>query len=180
MKWFLCEIWVDFLWFSLMIAGNKCWVWVLFDYLDMIRVLFFWYEFDMNLMVKKYDFDRVVLFANLVWLKSIDFTGVLNDWWDVNRWFLMCYFIIKYSVFGGVRENALFIRVWGDFWWNSGDFWWCEKWWNSWFCWVLSKWVSKWFLGWFEVKCLGNADFTRGLWIEQMCRFAWRTNVLKM
>ena len=35
-------------------------------------------------------------------------------------------------------------------------------------------------LGEFEVKCLGNADFTRGLWIEQMCRFTWRTNVLKM
>ena len=117
----LIEIWVDFLWFSLRIAGNKCWVWVLFDYLDMIRVLFFWYEFDMNLMVKKYDFDRVVLFANFVWLKSIDFTGVLNDWWDVNRWFLMCYFIIKYSVFGGVRENALFIRVWGDF---RVEYWW--------------------------------------------------------
>ena len=82
---------------------------------------FFWYEFDMNLMVKKYDFDRVVLFANLVWLKSIDFTGDLNDWWDVNRWFLMCYFIIKYSVFGGVRENALFIRVWGDF---RVKYWW--------------------------------------------------------
>ena len=26
-------------------------------------------------------------------------------------------------------------------------------------------------LGWIEVKCLGNADFTRGLWIEQICRF---------
>ena len=24
-------------------------------------------------------------------------------------------------------------------------------------------------LGEFEVKCLGNADFTRGLWIEQIC-----------
>ena len=35
-------------------------------------------------------------------------------------------------------------------------------------------------LGEFEVKCLGNADFTRSLWIEQMCRFTWRTNVLKM
>ena len=35
-------------------------------------------------------------------------------------------------------------------------------------------------LSWIWVKCLGNADFTRGLWIEQMCRFIWRTNVLKM
>ena len=25
-------------------------------------------------------------------------------------------------------------------------------------------------LGWFEVKCLGNADFTRSLWIEEICR----------
>ena len=23
----------------------------------------------------------------------------------------------------------------------------------------------------FEVKCLGNADFTRGLWIEEICPF---------
>ena len=76
---------------------------MLFDYLDMIRVLFFWYEFDMNLMVKKYDFDRVVLFANLVWLKSIDFTGVFSDWWVVNWLVLMCYFIIIYGIFGRVR-----------------------------------------------------------------------------
>ena len=76
---------------------------MLFDYLDMIRVLFFWYEFDMNLMVKKYDFDRVVLFANFVWLKSIDFTGVFSDWWVVNWLVLMCYFIIIYGIFGGVR-----------------------------------------------------------------------------
>ena len=34
--------------------------------------------------------------------------------------------------------------------------------------------------GVFVVKYLGNADFTRGLWVEQICRFAWRTNVLKM
>ena len=34
--------------------------------------------------------------------------------------------------------------------------------------------------GWIWVKCLGNADFTRGLWMEQMCRFTRRTNVLKM
>ena len=76
---------------------------MLFDYLDMIRVLFFWYEFDMNLIVKKYDFDRVVLFANFVWLKSIDFTGVFSDWWVVNWLVLMCYFIIIYGIFGGVR-----------------------------------------------------------------------------
>ena len=28
-------------------------------------------------------------------------------------------------------------------------------------------------LGWFEVKCLGNADFTRSLWVEQICR-SWQ------
>ena len=32
-----------------------------------------------NLMIKNYDFDRVVLFVDFEWLKSIDFTGVLND-----------------------------------------------------------------------------------------------------
>ena len=35
--------------------------------------------FDVSLMIKNYDFDRVVLFVDLIWLKSIDFTGVLND-----------------------------------------------------------------------------------------------------
>ena len=98
--------------------------------------------FDIGLMIKKYDFDKVVLFVDLVLLKSIDFTGVLNDWWDVNRWFFMCYFIIRYLIFGWVRENVLFIRVWGDFWWNSVDFWWCWKWWNAWFFKVLSKSIS--------------------------------------
>ena len=35
-------------------------------------------------------------------------------------------------------------------------------------------------LGWFEVKCLGNADFTRSLWVEQMYLVCNRTLVLKM
>ena len=34
--------------------------------------------------------------------------------------------------------------------------------------------------GWIWMKCLGNADFTRSLWIEQMCRSDNRTLVLKM
>ena len=32
-----------------------------------------------NLMIKNYDFDRVILFVGLEWLKSIDFTGVSSD-----------------------------------------------------------------------------------------------------
>ena len=35
-------------------------------------------------------------------------------------------------------------------------------------------------LGLVWVKCLGNADFTRGLWIEQICPSDNRTFVLKM
>ena len=62
-----------------------------------------------------------MLFVDLVWLKSIDFTGVLRVWWTVNWLVLMCYFFIKYDVFGLVRENALFIRVWGDF---RVEYWW--------------------------------------------------------
>ena len=53
-----------------------CMVVLLFGY-DVSVI--FWCEFDMNLMIKNYDFDRVVLFVDLVWLKSIDFTGVLSD-----------------------------------------------------------------------------------------------------
>ena len=49
-------------------------------------------------MIKNYDFDRVMLFVDLEWLKSIDFTGVLSDWWDINRLVLMSYFFIKYGV----------------------------------------------------------------------------------
>ena len=39
------------------------------------------FDVDLNvyLMIKNYDFDRVVLFVDLEWLKSIDFTGVLHD-----------------------------------------------------------------------------------------------------
>ena len=73
-------------------------------------------SFDMSLMVKNNDFDRVVLFMNLVWLKSIDFTSVLNDFWFVNKLVLMCYFFIKYDVFGWVRFKLYFSMVWGDFW----------------------------------------------------------------
>ena len=38
-------------------------------------------SFDMNLMVKKYDFDRVMLFIDFVLCESINFTCVLNDFW---------------------------------------------------------------------------------------------------
>ena len=60
---------------------------------------------------KKYDFDRVVLFMDFVLYESIDVTGVLLDWWVVNRCVLMCYFFIIYGVFGWVRMKPYFIRV---------------------------------------------------------------------
>ena len=49
------------------------------------------------------DFDRRVEFWFALESKSIDFTGVLLDWWAVNRLGLMCYLLIKYGIFGGVR-----------------------------------------------------------------------------
>ena len=74
-----------------------------------------WCEFSMWVWYgvddKKYDFDRVVLFVDLVWLKSIDFTGVFNDFWTVNRCAFMNYFFVKYGIFGGVRLKYWFIRV---------------------------------------------------------------------
>ena len=79
---------------------------------------------------------------DLVWLKSIDFTGVLNDWWDVNRWF-WCVISLLYMVFSVEFDRMLIFQGFeGILEWNSGDFWWCKKWWNAWFWWVLSKWVS--------------------------------------
>ena len=86
-----------------------------------VLVWIIWCEvFDM-----KCNFDRVVLFVNFAWLGSIDFTGVLNDWWDVNRLVLMYYFFIKYGVFGRVRGNALFSMVWGYF---RMGYWWFLMW----------------------------------------------------
>ena len=95
-----------------------------------------------NLMIKNYDFDRVALFVDFALRESIGFTGVLWDWWVVNRCVLMCYFFIKYMVFGWVRLKYWFIRAERCFWWDSGDFWWCENGWKHWFFKVLSKWVS--------------------------------------
>ena len=69
-----------------------------------------------NLMIKNYDFDRVMLFVDWVLLKSVDFTCVLLDWCVVNRCVLMCYLLIKYDVFGWVRESVWFIRVLRVFW----------------------------------------------------------------
>ena len=61
------------------------------------------------------DFDRRVKFWFALESKSIDFTCVLLDWWVVNRLVLMCYFLIKYGIFGWVREKLYFSRVWGCF-----------------------------------------------------------------
>lgn len=83
--------------------------------------------FGASLMIKNNDFDRVMLFVDWVLCESIDFTGGLIDFWVINRCVLMCYFLIKYDVFDGVRFKPYFSMVWGDFWWDSGDFWWCEK-----------------------------------------------------
>ena len=51
-----------------------------------VLVWIIWCEvFDMKFWCKKCDFDKVVLFVNFEWLESIDFTNVLNDFWDKNR-----------------------------------------------------------------------------------------------
>ena len=61
------------------------------------------------------DFDRRAKFWSVLKSKSVDFTGDLRDFGVINRCVFMDYFFIKYDVFGKVRKNALFIRVWGDF-----------------------------------------------------------------
>ena len=107
-----------------MIAGKECLVWVLFDYLwlndSMITDDLMWI-FDVVLIVKNNDFDRVMLFVDWVLLESIDFTGDLGNWCVINRCILMCYFFIKYVFLGWVRLNAYFSRVWEDF---GRLFWW--------------------------------------------------------
>ena len=66
-------------------------------------------------MIKNYDFDRSILFVNLIWLKSVDFTGVYEILRLDFMWFVIGYFVVKYGIFGWVRWNALFSRVWGYF-----------------------------------------------------------------
>ena len=126
--------------------------------------MLFWYGF----MIKNNDFDRVILFVDLEWLKSIDFTGVSSDWCVANRCVLMCYFFIKYDVFGRVRWKPYFIRVWGDFWWNSGNFWWCEKWWKWRKMGVLSKSLPKWCFGFGLGEMSRKCQFYKGFvdWID--------------
>ena len=123
--------------------------------------------------------ERVVLFV-VILLKMIDFTGIFNDFEVRFKWYLKCCFIIIYGIFSEVRLMIEFSRVWWDFLCDIGGFDYVKSDEDAWFWWVCSKLVSKWYLIVALVKWLENADFTRGLWIEQMCRFTWRTNVLKM
>ena len=89
-----------------MITGKECLVLVLFDYLwlnDSMIIDELMWIFDVGLMIKNYDFDRVVLFVDFVLCESIDFTDVLSDFCVVNKLVLKCYFFIIYGVFGWVR-----------------------------------------------------------------------------
>ena len=118
--------------------------------------MIFWLYSLCDLWCDKFlDFDRMAKFWFVLYGKSIDFAGVLSVWRVVNWLVLMCYFFIKYEIFGRVRLKPWFIRVWEDFGVVCGDFWWCEKWWNAWFCWVCSKWVSnsKWRLRREKIRC---------------------------
>ena len=78
----------------------------------------FWLCLLCNLWCDKFlYFDRRVKFWFVLDSKSVDFTGVLLDWWVVNRLVLMCYFFIKYGVFGWVREKLYFQGFDGIFEW---------------------------------------------------------------
>ena len=113
-------------------------------------IVFFWLYSLCDLWCDKFlDFDRRVKFWFVLDSKSVDFTGVLLDWWAVNRLILMCYFIIIYGIFGRVRLKPYFIRAERYFEDIFDDFWWCWKWWKRWFFKVLpnsvsnSKWWSR-------------------------------------
>ena len=105
----------------------------------------------------------MVLFVNFVLCKSIDFTGVLSDFWVVNKLVLKCYFFIKYDVFGRVRFKPYFIRAERCFECIFDDFWWCWKWWKCWFFKVLPNSVSNSKLGFRRgnIRCAlsGNRTF---------------------
>ena len=42
------------------------------------------------------------------------------------------------------------------------------------------SWYRSGVLNWIDVKCLGNADFTRSLWMEQICRYWFPDACFKM
>ena len=122
----------------------------------------------------------MVLFVDFALRESIGFTGVLWDWWVVNRCVLMCYFFIKYMVFGWVRLKPYFIRAERCFEGIFDDFLRYRKWWKCWFFKVLpnsvsnSKWGSR--CGWKRYAPFGNRT------LVLKCKptgDAYRTNVLK-
>ena len=126
------------------------------------------------------DFDQVRLKPYFIRAERY-FEGVfliLLKWW--NAWFYwekmgICKeifwifyedFLRKFCDFWSSSIEALFYKGWEVFW---RYFWWFL---------VMLKWRKTLiFQGFvevgievvFEVKCLGNVDFTMGLWIEQMC-----------
>ena len=87
-----------------MIAGKECLVWYVWLFRYGMSEIFDmgWHELD----DKKYGFDKVVLFVDWAYWKSIDFTGVLSDFEIV----ILIVYEVKFcglsAIFGWVRENA--------------------------------------------------------------------------
>ena len=78
-----------------MIFMRFCWYFCI----DVIYNFFVLYDNDV-LRCEFSDFDERVEPMVLMICKMIDFTGVLRICSVLNKWFLMCYFFIKYGVFG--------------------------------------------------------------------------------
>ena len=106
-------------WLSWMV--NFCYI-IYFSFLLVISVNFNYGHNVICDVINFLDFDRRLKFWFVLESESVDFTGVLLDWWVVNRLILMCYFLIKHGIFGWVREKLYFSRVWWDFRWNADDF----------------------------------------------------------
>ena len=75
----------------------------------------FWCEFDMNLMIKIMTSIKWCCLWILCYVKVL----ILLVFWVILRfyfwWFVRGYFVVKYEIFGWVREKVDFSRVWGIF-----------------------------------------------------------------
>ena len=121
-------------------------------------LMWVWYKFH----DKNYDFDKEVYFVNFVLCESIDFTGVLSDFWFVNKLVLKCYFFIKNVIFGWVRLKLYSIMVWWDFWCYDVIF----------LCGVN---VWKWRKIGVLSNSLPNSEMVENVWKQQICPF-WQSN----
>ena len=133
--------------------------------------------------------EWLVMFEFLMWILMSSVEGwflILLKWW--NAWFYWEKIGICKEIFWIFYED--FLRKFCDFWSSSIEALFYKglmgflsgmRWFLVWLevvkCLIFRRFVEVGievvFLGWIWVKCFGNADFIRSLWIEQICH-SWQ------